>query len=306
MPPKNSKIALPSTPNAFATLTNAVSEETSYEPVDLSDLTLHFKDHSFHVHAVILCKESKYFSAAVKAIKSDKTTTCSLSGACGSNRHRCLLLPDTLGGSDFKLDDMKDFLIHMYDGSLLLSSYFVDSDKKYQISFTHQPAASGYHKHNPVTVSGIYIVGNNQLDVSYSSSYSYDPHSCIRLNETCTGVTGFTVVPGQESVDEDRLSSFLEKHAQIVKLSHYFECVSMLRYEEQCCERLVREADQSDYYDSLWRLLVLSESCHWKLTSDIIKVVSKDKQFKNRDCWDAVSKSLTSGTFATLLELMVA
>lgn len=41
--------------------------EVSFEPISLSDFTIHFKDHSFHAHSFVLKSHSKFFAAAFEA-----------------------------------------------------------------------------------------------------------------------------------------------------------------------------------------------------------------------------------------------
>jgi hypothetical protein len=99
-----------------------VNKEVTFEPVQLSDFTLHFKDHSFHVHSAIMAKESAYFSAAILAAQSNES--CSLTDACANKQgHRCLTLPDVLGGAAFSCKDFNLLLDHIYDRTMLNKCY---------------------------------------------------------------------------------------------------------------------------------------------------------------------------------------
>lgn len=277
---------------SLSSLSENDTKETSFEPIDLSDLTLHYNSQSFHVHAVILSKESKFFEAAIRAARVSYSTSCSLTSVCSEPGHRCLTLPDAPGGSQFTIREFEEFLRHIYDGSLLLSSYVnFDGPPKYEIRLN---ANTGIY--------GSLIVNGNQLDVAITRQGNSAP-SAFSVRSGCSGMLGIDSFQRIQSLNllapNDRLLAFL------VKLSHYFQCTSLLKHQEQCCAMLLTEAAGKGQYESLWQLLLLCEACHWKMTNDVIYIVSKDKQFKTRSCWQSVSKSLTSQTLTRLLELMV-
>lgn len=85
--------------------------EVKYEPIDCSDVTVHFGNKSFHLHSVILKKESKVLGAAVDGANDG----CNLTEACKKPGHRCFSLTSPFGAIVVADNTMKAFFNHMYD-----------------------------------------------------------------------------------------------------------------------------------------------------------------------------------------------
>jgi hypothetical protein len=112
--------------------------EISFEPTNLSDLTIHMKDHSFHVHTQIMSLASNYFNSAIQALKSDECSSCTRSEQCKASGHLCLTLPDLIGGTDYRSEDMHKFLSALYDPSFAVTASDCQlTPFEVSIDFTH-------------------------------------------------------------------------------------------------------------------------------------------------------------------------
>lgn len=98
---------------------NSDFKEFHFEPVALNDVILHFKDASFFLHSHILSHGSKYFEAALTGLTDGGNQACSRTAKCGAGQTRCLALPDSLGGADYTVQQLHDFLSQLCDHSLV-------------------------------------------------------------------------------------------------------------------------------------------------------------------------------------------
>lgn len=92
------------------------------EPADLTDFTVHFKDHAFHSHTQILSGASDYFRTAIQSSKSDNRDECSETGDCEKPNHWCVKLPEELGGTDYTAPEVAQFLTLLYNPGILTTS----------------------------------------------------------------------------------------------------------------------------------------------------------------------------------------
>lgn len=104
--------------------------EVNYEPIDCSDVTVHFGNSAFHLHSVILKKESKVLGAAVDGANGG----CDITEACKKPGHRCFSLTSPFGTTAVVDRTMKAFFDHMYDPAALhrlhtSNSFFIRSSK---------------------------------------------------------------------------------------------------------------------------------------------------------------------------------
>jgi len=79
-------------------LASASSQEFEFDPIELSDFIIHYQNASFHLHSLILYKESKYFRAVITAQRADDEQACNKTIQCQQPNHRCVTLPDLIGG----------------------------------------------------------------------------------------------------------------------------------------------------------------------------------------------------------------
>lgn len=92
--------------------------EFNYEPVDYNDVTIHFLDSAFHVHSLILKKESKVLGAALDGADH----TCKLTVNCNKPGHRCFTLSPPFGTTAVNNRDMKQLFDHMYNPAALFDT----------------------------------------------------------------------------------------------------------------------------------------------------------------------------------------
>lgn len=101
--------------------------ETTFDPSDHADMTIHFKNHSFHMNSILLKRESRYFATALEA--ADKS--CTKSDLCKSGQnHRCITLPESVGGKRLTSSTIEDLLAHLFNGGLLVQSLATEHDSK--------------------------------------------------------------------------------------------------------------------------------------------------------------------------------
>lgn len=268
--------------------------EVSFEPTDLIDLTIHFKDHAFHTHSQILSHASSYFAAAIKAARSEQTSECATTSICGQAGQRCLSLPDMLGGKEFSAAELNTFIDLMYNPNLLIT---LAPPRK--MSLEH---ATAYFR--STGISATFSIDRDKLTVT--SSEDDQVEEVLQTDED-----SLTKLVEDVNVDEAcvsgsyALKKFIDTHTRNVQLATYFDCKNLMSGLEGFCSNLTEDAILMNYYDDLWRLLPLAEECQWKFVPKMLDALASDKHASSRDTWESTMDSFTDGRcrIATLTKL---
>lgn len=102
MPPKRKRDKLSET---------SLLHEYKFEPVLLSDITVHYGDACYHLHKFHLATGSSHFEALI--IPDAETPKCDLTDRCQRSGHRCITLSpddDTIGGLQISHEQIELFL----------------------------------------------------------------------------------------------------------------------------------------------------------------------------------------------------
>lgn len=196
---------------------DAIVTEVSMEPEDLSDFTLHFKDHAFHVHSQILSSASKYFRAAITAAKSESSESvkCSITSQCGRTGGMCLVSPEVPGGHETSVSDFCAFIKLLYNPEHLTLEDQPNIVPQFQISF--QLANGGEE--------GVKFKISTENGGSISTMLT-DGETEVTTNALLSqcGIVHFNVTTPSQS---DILGSFVNTHILSMQLVHYFDCPSL-------------------------------------------------------------------------------
>lgn len=254
--------------------------EHSFDPVDQCDLTIHFKDHAFHVHSLILGRASAYFNTAIQGSKSSSDSSCSLLSDCTRLGHSCVNLLDSLGGQDYSTDHMKIFLECLYDPSLVFPT-------KTPNRLIIQPAYLKFEFSDSAKYLFHFTINSNEPSVGKRLGTDIKPTGNIHImNQTAQSI---------ESRGTSRLNFFVDQHRQTVFLAHYFDCQSLLKMFELFCASAVEEAILIKEYDVMWRFVLVADFCKWNMLSRLIDTLAADPSPKYRPGWIAAVKAFKEG-----------
>lgn len=100
-----------------SSLTNDL--EFTFEPVHLSDFTLHFRSASYHLHRVTLFNASKFFRVILSPdAESEHKDECHLTDRCREPYGRCISIPhSSIGGKEVTVTELNEFLTQLYDSA---------------------------------------------------------------------------------------------------------------------------------------------------------------------------------------------
>lgn len=268
--------------------------ETSMEPVDLSDFTIHFKDHSYHVHSQILSGASKYFRAAISAAKSGDATECSLTKQCVEAGHRCVVLPEQLGGSNVSISELTKFLDVLYHPDKVFTSDQRDP------AFVF-PRAS-FMLGGVGAVGTKFVLDGDNLSTTLPGGAS----GTIKPGRSMFGIMNFTstVTP----CSRDLLEEFLNNYEQSIELAIYFDCQRLLQAFMNRCQTVFDYATYMKHFDSLWKLLPLVDTYQWNFLPQLLEALVSDTGKQSRKAKQDTLAAYNNGrghvtTLTTLLSL---
>lgn len=193
--------------------------EVSLEPISLSDLTIHFKDHAFHVHSLVLKSHSKFFAAAFEAADPDDNT-----GSC-SSPSRCVSLNQSLRGVDVQVEHIKTFLEMIYRPHTFQEKQLIELPRdskgvpimvgtKVRIMISIRAENLQYVYNHDYTVSSC---PTNKTVILISNGHSFNASNLV--------VSGNPALCG---LQRKPLNEFLSQYAEVARLAFYFNCPAVL------------------------------------------------------------------------------
>lgn len=233
----------------------SVPTEFNYEPFELSDVTVHFGKRAFHVHSLILKKESKVLAVAVDGADGKE---CELTDACKKSGHRCFTLCSPLGITDVDDSQMKSFFDHMYNPAKMFQKPAfvapVGADRK--------PILLGATVHStkyPVQEwSGGVFTGRSgsrsELEITTERKiYNVPP------NEIYQGIDTTSIKSSQPT----SLKQFLKDSDVVIRLCHFFDCSVFLRSFQSYIYALLIDTTVFRQPTEVFALLLLCDYCHF-------------------------------------------
>jgi hypothetical protein len=281
--------------------TDDTMQEITYEPHQFSDLTLHYQTASFHVHSLILHRESAYFAVLIEAASADDV--CTFTDQCSTSCRRCITLNESFGGFDATVNQIKNFLDHLYSPhSLLLNHVTSQSSKEasqlgrvqFDLCSEVMVEKASTKEFVPGYISDMH---GGFITVTYNSTGTLTrlPITSPRLVYTTTR----PIFHNKKSV----LRSFLTENEASIKLAHYFDCQTLLQFYELVCRSLVQESLDTSDFAPLWGLLVLAEMLHWDIIKQrIISALGVAFDFQSGTSWQESAIRLSPRTLVDLIQ----
>lgn len=275
-----------------------VPTDFNYQPFELSDVTVHFGKRAFHVHSLILKKESNVLAVAVDGADGKE---CELTDACKKSGHRCFTLCSPLGITDVDDSQMKSFFDHMYNPAKMFQKPAfvapVGADRK-PILLGATVYSAKYL--SPEEWSDGMFTGRSgsrsELEITKERKIYYVPPNKIFQTASSTSI---------KSSQPTSLKQFLKDSDVVIRLCHFFDCSVFLRSFQSYIFALLIDTAVFRQPTEMFALLLLCDYCHFDRVIPLITRWLLD----NKDCLDIASernkiiKSFRNETSAVLMEI---
>lgn len=258
-----------------------------------SDITVHYRSASFHMHQYVLVIASKYFNALLTE-NEDQDHKCMLSDRCTKeSRRRCVELPGKqIGGIDISVSELNELFRNLYAD---------------QVSTWRDEFVSGRNNNRWPTRYYIAQVISVDLPTDTVTIDSYEIDGVHRYV-----VQGLAYVCGNELIQTvSGMKFFHDSLCQLDNdkshhLADYFQCSSMMAsYEKHSLvnAEAISKASFSCYVH-LWKILLLSDRYGWSQTRKFcLEACSKHKSCHKMEQWESIVASLQKSTLAELFIL---
>lgn len=301
--------------------------ETVFNPSIPSDFTIHFNNHAFHVHSMILQNSSRYFEAAIQSAKMD-ASTCTQAPPCNQSAHQCLTIgdgQDKIGGMTVTVDELQRLLTQLYDPAWFCKS-FPKSESQIaewrddlnaggRVLYDRAGGADADPDHNAEWfIADIKSCDAEKLVLSYlivddSVDQASGEDNSLTEEEIHLSRNSDQLMPlgtSEIRINEDDAERFLEQHSRTIMLANYFCCISMMQMYKTRAHQLAVNAVDLQIYDHLWKLLSLSESCHWSDTTNIlVKALPQDIHCIKRNGWAEAAEKVSSKSLVKVFGAMM-
>jgi hypothetical protein len=265
----------------------------TFKPENLSDVTLHYRRATFHMHQYVLTTQSKFF----EALLSTERTPCTIcSGRSSPSHHRCLSLPGgQIGGIEVKIATILPFFRHLYAT--------IDNSNTEKSVDPEARVVTRWPRH-------YYLAHVTAVDPAKDEAtvdcYEYDAvHSRI--------FRGVWVGPPES---RRKMSSYqpncwfysigLEPHPHY-HLADYFQCDKLMRMYGKQLLVILPKCEPRIYVDQAWRILLLTDRYHWPdVRAAAIRICAADSRFgpnSHMPRWRSTASQLK---IETMLDVFVA
>lgn len=287
----------PCAANSIPSLDNDSSKSLSFTfaPDKFSDVTVHYRQASYHMHVYVLVNMSRYFEAVLSAdIESEAEEACALSQRCLNKPSgtRCVdLKGDQIGGVDVTVDQLNSFFRQLYAS--------LDNQGPWQQLIKADRKQNAWPSH-------YYLMKvcstDAEKDEAVLESYEHDgihPHVVSGLT---VGLSGDQHKASSEPVGSWLHSVCMAEHFAY-HLADYFQADRLMKtYETQA--DLVAKTSSSRSLDQCWRILQLTDRYNWPAARKIcLQACAHDTQCQTREAWKQVSAKLKLATMTELFLL---
>lgn len=264
------------------------SFEHHFEPHDLTDLTIHYCDTSFHMHSILLMNASKFLSDDIRYGYKERSR-CKSCSSMPFAHHRCVTLDGPLiGGRKISAEQLRVFFSHLYSVLDVTGSFCNHLNVG---DLVECPDNQGYvvSEVTSVTPGGRFVdlklcqlnqekhnVPVQQLRHAYSSQH-HQPHH--------------------------HSNSFVD--SSLYFLAHCLQCTQLENlYDQRAVSFVDYHLKHTRNFSALWKLLSLADLYRWQAARSVcLHALLKDTSCASHFEWESHYASITRETLAELLAL---
>lgn len=237
----------------------------SFKPENLSDVTIHYRAATFHMHQYVLTTQSKFFAAALSTDRDEPCSICP--GRPSIPHHRCITLPGgRIGGVEITISIILAFFRRLY--ATIDDSNEPQGDEAVSRIITRWPRH--YYLTQITSVDPV-------KDEATLDCYEHDDvHSKIFKSMTVSVGPDTRRKVSSYKVGQWFYSVGLAEHPNY-HLADYFQCDALMKRYGKQLETIIPRCQQSTFFDQAWRILVLTERYNWPaVRAACIKVCAAD------------------------------
>ena len=229
------------------------TQEYSFDPIHLSDTTLHYMGASFHLHAIHLYNTSGLFKVWLSAVVDEKNSQCPchITSRCGKPGRRCIILDGPLiGGLQISVRQLFDFLRTWYAHADGTGGYFRE---------LHRRGPNRYALSHWFLVQIVAVdVPGSRIQLQY---YGYD---CVASDWLSAAELS---LPPLTEADNRRLGQWFSQEKVSdwtgLHLAHVLQIEGLAVDYRDRAHRILRVAERAEMFGAVWRILKVADRYRW-------------------------------------------